>query len=132
MREIGIRIALGATARSVLVFVLRRTMRPVVVRAVIGVVAAAGVARVLSSVLFGVSPIDPLALLGAALAVASVALVAGVVPARRAARVDPDEDAVLRLTHHCRRSLGRDIEGRTVDWRNVAKGSIHAGHLRHR
>lgn len=89
VREIGIRIALGAGARSVLTLVLRRTMRPVFVGAVIGVVAAAGVSRVLSSVLFGVSPVDPVALLGAALVVASVALVAGVVPARRATRVDP-------------------------------------------
>jgi predicted permease len=88
-REIGIRIALGASARSVLMFMLRRTMRPVVIGALIGVVAAAGVARVLSSVLFGVSPVDPLALLGAALVGTSVALVAGVVPARRGARVDP-------------------------------------------
>jgi ABC-type antimicrobial peptide transport system permease subunit len=70
-------------------------MRPVVVGVVIGVVAAAGMSRVLSSVLFGVSPVDPLALLGAALVVASVALMAGVVPARRAARVDP-----MRTLHY--------------------------------
>jgi ABC-type antimicrobial peptide transport system permease subunit len=44
---------------------------------------------VLSSVLFGVSPLDPVALLGAALVVAGVAFAAGALPARRAARVDP-------------------------------------------
>jgi len=89
LREIGIRIALGGSARSVLLLMLRRTMRPVVVGAVIGVAAAAGVSRLLSVVLFGVSPVDPLALLGAVILVAGVALVAGLVPARRAARVDP-------------------------------------------
>jgi predicted permease len=95
IREIAIRIALGASARSVLTLVLRRTMRPVVAGAVIGVAAAAGMSRVLVSVLFGVSPVDPLALLGAALVVASVAVVAGVVPALRAARVDP-----MRALHY--------------------------------
>jgi predicted permease len=89
MREIGIRLALGASARSVIGLMLGRTMRPVVVGAVVGIAAAAGVSRVLSSVLFGVSPLDPVALLGAALVVAGVAFAAGALPARRAARVDP-------------------------------------------
>ncbi len=94
-REIGIRIALGASARSVVALMLRRTMRPVVVGAIVGIAAALGTSRVLSSVLFGVSPADPLALLFAALAVAAVAFIAGALPARHAAHVDPN-----RTLHH--------------------------------
>jgi putative ABC transport system permease protein len=88
-REIGIRIALGASAPSVLALMLRRTMRPVVIGAVLGVVLAMGASRVLSSVLFGVSPADPIALIAAAFVVTAVAFAAGALPARRAARVDP-------------------------------------------
>jgi predicted permease len=89
-REIGIRIALGASARGVVALMLKRTMRPVVIGAVIGVAAAVGVSQFLSSVLFGVSPFDPIALLGAVLVVVGVGLAAGGLPARRAARVDPN------------------------------------------
>ena len=88
-REIGIRMALGANRRSVVELMLKRTMQPVLVGAVIGVAAALGVSKMLSSVLFGVSPVDPIALIGAALVVAGVAVAAGAMPARRAARVDP-------------------------------------------
>jgi predicted permease len=88
-REIGIRMALGAHARDVVALMLKRTMRPVVVGAAVGLAAAIGVSRVLSSVLFGVSPADPVALLGAVVIVAGVAFAAGTLPARRAARVDP-------------------------------------------
>ena len=88
-REIGIRIALGASARSVIRLMLRRTMRPVFVGAAVGIAAALGASQVLSSVLFGVSPVDPIAVIGAALVVAGVAVAAGAMPARRAAHVDP-------------------------------------------
>jgi putative ABC transport system permease protein len=60
-----------------------------VIGAVIGLAAAVGVSQILSSVLFGVSPVDPIALLGAVGVVTGVALAAGGLPARRAARVDP-------------------------------------------
>jgi putative ABC transport system permease protein len=88
-REIGIRLALGATARGVLALILRQTMRPVVVGAVLGVVAAGAVSRVLSSVLFGVSSADPIGLGGSALLVVGVALAAGVLAARPATSADP-------------------------------------------
>jgi predicted permease len=88
-REIGIRLALGATARSVLGLMLRQTMRPVVVGAVIGVATASAMSRILSSVLFGVSPADPVGLGGAALLVLGAALAAGVLAARPATRADP-------------------------------------------
>ena len=64
-------------------------MRPVVIGAVIGIAAAGAVSSVLSSVLFGVSPADPVGLGGAALLVLGVALVAGVMAAWPATRVDP-------------------------------------------
>jgi predicted permease len=88
-REIGVRLALGATSSRVLGLILRQTMRPVVVGAVIGVAAASALSRVLSSVLFGVSPADPLGLGGAALLVLGVALAAGIMAARPAMRADP-------------------------------------------
>jgi predicted permease len=94
-REIGVRIALGATARRVLGLILRQTMRPVVSGAVIGVAAASAVSRILSSVLFGVSPADPAGLGGAALLVLGVALVAAVMAARPATHGDPT--AALRV-----------------------------------
>jgi predicted permease len=93
-REIGIRMALGATARNVLGMILRQSMRPVVVGAVIGVAAASALSGILSSVLFGVSPVDPVGLGGAALLVLGVALAAGVMAVRGATRGDPT--AVLR------------------------------------
>jgi hypothetical protein len=88
-REIGVRMALGATARDVLGLVLRQTMRPVVVGAVIGIAAATAVSRTLSGVLFGVSPADPVGFGGATLLVLGVALAAGVMAARPATRADP-------------------------------------------
>jgi hypothetical protein len=88
-REIGVRLALGATANGVLGLVLRQTMRPVVVGAVIGIVGASAMSSVLSGVLYGVSPADPLGLGGAALVVLIVALAAGVAAARPATRADP-------------------------------------------
>jgi predicted permease len=94
-REIGIRVALGAARRNVVALILRQTMRPVVIGAAIGLVASVMVSRVLASILFGVSPLDPLALGGATLFVLAVALGAGALPARRAARVDP-----MAALHH--------------------------------
>ena len=93
-REIGVRMALGATARNVLGMMLRQTMRPVVVGAVIGIVGASVTSRILSGVLFGVSPADPLGLGGAVLLVLGVALAAGLMAARPATRAD--QTSVLR------------------------------------
>jgi predicted permease len=89
LREIGIRVALGAGARDVLALVLRRTMRPVAAGAVIGIGLAAAVSRVLTRVLFGVSPVDPIGLGGASIFVLAVALAAGVLAARPAMRSRP-------------------------------------------
>ena len=88
-REIGVRAALGAEAAAIRRLVLRQGLRPVGVGIVVGVVAAAGGGRLLGALLYDVSPFDPLALLGAPLVLAGAAALACVVPASRAAAVDP-------------------------------------------
>jgi predicted permease len=88
-QEIGIRMALGARSGNVLRLVLSETMRPVAVGLIVGFALAAVVSRLMVSVLFGLSALDPMAFLGASGFLAVVALLAGYFPARRAARVDP-------------------------------------------
>jgi predicted permease len=88
-REIGIRMALGAQGRDVLSLVISQGMRLALGGAVIGVVAAAMVTRVLRAQLYVVSPADPLTFGAAALALLGVALIACWLPARAAARTDP-------------------------------------------
>ena len=90
VREIGVRIALGAATRDVVRLVLKQQMTPVAIGAAIGLMAALAVSRILSSVLFGVSPMDGVAWLAAVLVVGGVAAAAGILPARRASRVDPN------------------------------------------
>ena len=87
--EIGVRMALGAQIADVLKLVLRRAMLLAVVGVVLGVAGAAIVTRYLSSLLFGVQPIDVITFAAVALALVLVALVASLIPARRATRVDP-------------------------------------------
>jgi predicted permease len=88
MREIGIRLALGATAAGMSAMVVGWGIRLAGMGIVIGSVAAFGLGRLLSS-LIGVSAADPLAFGGAALLLAAMAAAASYVPARRAARLDP-------------------------------------------
>ena len=87
--EIGVRMALGAQIADVLKLVLRRAMLLAVVGVALGVAGAAIVTRYLSSLLFGVQPIDAFTFAAVALALVLVALVASLIPARRATRVDP-------------------------------------------
>jgi len=89
MREIGLRMALGAAQANVLGLVLKQGMSLVLTGVVIGLAAALLVGRFLSSMLFGVSASDPASVGGAALVLSSVALLACYLPARRASRVDP-------------------------------------------
>ncbi len=88
-REIGIRMALGAARGDVLRMVLGQGLRLVAIGAALGVAAGAAISRVLSALLFGLSPFDPIAYLSVSLLLGAVALAAIYLPARRASTVDP-------------------------------------------
>ena len=87
--EIGVRMALGAQIADVLKLVLRRAMLLAIVGVGLGVAGAALVTRYLTSLLFGVKPIDVMTFAGVALVLVAVALIASLIPARRATKVDP-------------------------------------------
>jgi predicted permease len=88
-REIGIRMALGASRSGILGMVLRETLVLVAIGITLGVFGALEATRLISSLLFGLKPNDPLTIAGAALLLVAAAAFAGYVPARRASRVDP-------------------------------------------
>ena len=87
--EIGLRLALGATAQGVIAMVLRRGMTLAAIGLVGGLAGALSLSRVLRTVLFGVQPTDPSTYAAGACVLALVALIATAIPAWRAARVDP-------------------------------------------
>jgi predicted permease len=93
-RETGVRLALGATRLHVLRATLREGLALAVLGAAVGLPLTLGLGRLLRSLLFGIGPHDPATLAAAAAGVALVALAASLVPAQRAARIDPG--AVLR------------------------------------
>jgi predicted permease len=88
-REIGIRMALGARRETVLSQTIRDAIRPVIVGISIGILASLALTPILGNLVFGLAPYDPITLGAAALMMLVVAALAGYVPARRAARVDP-------------------------------------------
>jgi putative ABC transport system permease protein len=88
-REIGIRMALGADARSVLRMILRQGLVLALTGVLVGLAAAFALTRLMSSVLYGVSATDPLTFLISSVALVGVVLGACFVPARRATKVDP-------------------------------------------
>jgi predicted permease len=88
-KEMGIRMALGAQRSEVLWMVLRQTLLLIGVGIAIGVPLALAAARLIASQLYGLKPSDPFTIIFAALVMAGVGLLAGFVPARRAAKVDP-------------------------------------------
>jgi macrolide transport system ATP-binding/permease protein len=90
-REIGIRMALGAQAHNVLVLVMAQGMKLVLVGLVIGIPASLAVARLLSSMLVGLTTSDPLTIAVVTALLVGVTLLACYLPARRATRVDPLE-----------------------------------------
>ena len=87
--EIGVRLALGASTRNILFLVLRKGMGLTLLGVVIGIAAALGLTRLMSSLLFGVKAVDPLTFVTVPLLLAGVALLACYLPARRATKVDP-------------------------------------------
>jgi putative ABC transport system permease protein len=89
--EIGVRIALGAQPGQVERLVVGGALRLAALGLLVGLMGAAATARVLSGLLYGVAPWDPVSYLGAVLVLGVVAGLAGWIPARRAARVDPVE-----------------------------------------
>jgi len=90
-REIGIRMALGASRRSVLTMVVGAGIRLAALGLGIGMIGAFGVTRFVTFLLYGVSPIDPVTFAGITILLVFVAAGAAVVPARRAAGVEPTE-----------------------------------------
>ena len=87
--ELGIRMALGATARRVKLLVLGQGMMPVVAGVVAGIGGALALTRFMQTLLFNVEPTDPVTFVAVSVLLAAIAAVASYVPARRATRVDP-------------------------------------------
>jgi putative ABC transport system permease protein len=88
-REIGIRVALGASSGGIVRLVIRQGLSIAVLGVLFGIVGALAIARVTRSLLFGVSPTDPLTYIAVGVVIIGVALLACMVPAQRAMRVDP-------------------------------------------
>jgi predicted permease len=88
-QEFGIRLTLGATPAEVVRMVIQRTWVVVGIGVVAGIAGALALTRLLGALLFDVKPTDPVTFGGAIVLLAAVALLAGIVPARRASRVDP-------------------------------------------
>jgi ABC-type antimicrobial peptide transport system permease subunit len=87
--EIGIRIALGAEKKSILQMVLRQGLGLAAAGAAVGLVGAVIVSHLMTGLLYGVRPTDPLTFAGVAVLLVGAALLACYIPARRAIRVDP-------------------------------------------
>jgi ABC-type antimicrobial peptide transport system permease subunit len=89
MQELGVRIALGATRGDILRLVLKQGMRLVGLGLGVGMLSSLGLAHLLKDYLFGISPQDPLTLVVVVVVLAGVGMVACLIPARRATRIDP-------------------------------------------
>jgi len=88
-RELGVRMALGAEASSVIRLVMRQAGRVVAVGAIVGVAVALGSARVVEGLLYGIDPIDTLTFIAVPMGLGLIAMIAAAIPATRAARIDP-------------------------------------------
>jgi predicted permease len=94
-KEIGVRMAMGATSADVLRMVLREGMNITLVGVGIGILAALGLTRLITKMIYGVGAMDPITFAGVAILLTGVALLACYIPARRAMRVDP----IIALRH---------------------------------
>jgi ABC-type antimicrobial peptide transport system permease subunit len=89
--EIGIRMALGAGKGRVIAMILRETGIMILIGLASGMAATAGTTRLVASRLYGLSALDPITMLTAVIILTAVAIVAGYIPAARAARVNPTQ-----------------------------------------
>jgi predicted permease len=89
VQEIGIRLALGARLSDVLRMIVMEGMKPTLLGVTLGIAGALALARVMSTLVYGIRPTDPITFLAVAVLLAMVALFATIVPAYRAAKVDP-------------------------------------------
>jgi predicted permease len=90
-REIGVRVALGARSLDIEAMIFRQAGALIVIGIAIGLLAAGGLTRLMASLLYGVSPLDPLAFLASPLLLGGIGLLAALGPARRASRIAPVE-----------------------------------------
>jgi ABC-type antimicrobial peptide transport system permease subunit len=90
-REIGIRLALGAQQPALRRMFVRHGLRLSAVGVAVGLCASAGLMRLMKSLLFGISPLDPVTYAAVPMVLAAAAMIASYLPARRAASVDPVE-----------------------------------------
>ena len=88
-REIGVRVALGAQRLDVFSLVVGKGLKLAVIGSAIGLLGALTVTRLVSRLLYGVSPIDPVTFASMSLLLVALAMLASWIPARRAAKVDP-------------------------------------------
>jgi len=89
LRELGIRMILGAALGDVRRLILRQTLVPVALGLTVGIAGAAAASRVLQSVLYGVSPLDPIAFVCAPVLLLAIAVTAALAPTRRLVRIEP-------------------------------------------
>ncbi|MBA3850206.1 MAG: permease, partial [Opitutus sp.] len=90
-REVGVRMALGATAAMVRNLMLAQGLKLAAIGLGLGLFGAAALGKLMGSVLYGVSPFDPLSLAAVALVLLAIGLLASWIPAWRATRIDPTE-----------------------------------------
>jgi len=89
VREIGIRVALGAEVKDILRLIVTEGMKPALIGLLLGVGGAFALGRVIASFIYGISAYDPLTFAAVAALLAAVALLASIIPAYRAARIEP-------------------------------------------